>query len=176
MNVGRGYVIQNHELMSRVGIELLGQLKISVSSDKRPLRHGYQFGNLYLFSKSVFSESVSYESVLSEIVFSESVVSESVVSENVFSNSVFSESIFSESVFSKSVFSESVFPESVFSKSVFILSVFLRNVLDLRVFKALRVDFWDKRTNLNKAKLAPKHPTQEPFSCNFLIFIIWGVA
>ena len=27
INVGRGYVIQNHELMSKEGIELLGQLK-----------------------------------------------------------------------------------------------------------------------------------------------------
>ena len=59
--------------------------------------------------------------------------------ESVFSERIFSESLFSESLFSESVFSESVFSECVFSKSVFILSVFLRNVLDLRVFLALRV-------------------------------------
>ena len=31
INVGRGYVIQNHELISKVGIELLGQLKMLMS-------------------------------------------------------------------------------------------------------------------------------------------------
>ena len=44
--------------------------------------------------------------------------------------------LFSENVFSKSVFSKSIFSESVISKSVI-----LQNVLDLRVFYALRVYF-----------------------------------
>ena len=42
MNIGRGYVIHNHELISKVGIELPGQLKKAQIDDLEVISKGVQ--------------------------------------------------------------------------------------------------------------------------------------